>query len=273
MYLNFVKNTAFRFTFLFFLLFILCFWCLLESSKFLNVYSFAQDENLNLNDNPSTTTISLTNEGSESVIDNVSTTTSSSTLDLLNTEDSKNNESTSTMSEIKNVDEEILNSENEENNNEEDSSYQEDLSPENFFEGIITTLENQKNVYYIQPILKERKLDKKIKISKESEYSCSARNFQVDFSSGPSERIVELELEGKKPKNAVLEIGSLPLGIDITFLNNANYELNVSQNENIGVLQIIKQEFSQIGNFNIPIIYTDKDSGESVICQINVINL
>jgi hypothetical protein len=270
--LNFVKNTAFRFTFLFFLLFILCFWCLLESSKVLNIYSFAQDENLNLNDNFSTTTISLTNEGRKNVIDNVSTTTSSSTLDLLNTEDSKNNESTSTISEIKNVDEEILNSENEENNNEEYSSYQEDLSPENFFEEIITTLENQK-IVYIQPILKERKLDKKIKISKESEYSCSARNFQVDFSSGPNERIVELELEGKKPKNAVLEIGSLPLGIDITFLNNANYEWNVSQGENIAVLQIIKQAFSQKGNFNIPIIYTDKDSGESVICQINVINL
>jgi hypothetical protein len=269
--LNFVKNSAFKFTFLFFLLFILFFWCLLESSKVLNVYSFAQDENLNLNDNLSTTTISLTNEGSESVIDNVSTTISLSTLDLLNTEDSKNNESTSTISEVKNVDEEVLNKENEENNNEEDSSYQEDLSPENFFEEIITTLENQKNVY-IQPILKERKLDKKIKISKEGEYSCSVRNFQVDFSSGPNERIVELELEGKKPKNAVLEIGSLPLGIDITFLNNANYEWNVSQNENIAVLQIIKQEFSQIGNFNIPIIYTDKDSGESVICQINIIN-
>jgi hypothetical protein len=123
-----------------------------------------------------------------------------------------------------------------------------------------------------QPITKERKLNKEIKIKKDAQYFCKTKSFYIDISNINNERIFEIEFEGKKPKNGVLEIGSLPLGIDITFLNKADYEWNVSQNENIAVLQIIKQVFSQKGNFNIPIIYTDKDSRESVICQINIIN-
>jgi hypothetical protein len=146
----------------------------------------------------------------------------------------------------------------------EDKQVEEDTSEE--------IIQPQEPLQPSQPITKERKLNKEIKIKKDAQYFCKAKSFYIDISNINNERIFEIEFEGKKPKNGVLEIGSLPLGIDITFLNKADYEWNISQGENIAVLQIIKQEFSQKGNFNIPIIYTDKDSRESVICQINIIN-
>jgi hypothetical protein len=146
----------------------------------------------------------------------------------------------------------------------EDKQVEEDTSEE--------IIQPQEPLQPSQPITKERKLNKEIKIKKDAQYFCRVKSFYIDISNINNERIFEIEFEGKKPKNGVLEIGSLPLGIDITFLNKADYEWNVSQNEKIAVLQIIKQEFSQKGNFNIPIIYTDKDSRESVICQINIIN-
>jgi hypothetical protein len=122
-----------------------------------------------------------------------------------------------------------------------------------------------------QPPLKERKLNKEIKLAKNARHSCAAKTFSINMS-GQSQSIIELELGGAEPQNAALEIGSLPSGIDITFLNNAGYEWRPAKNENAAVLQIANQEGSQKGNFSIPILYTDGDSQETTICQINVIN-
>lgn len=126
-------------------------------------------------------------------------------------------------------------------------------------------------LYYFQP--KERKLNKEIKIAKEASYFCVAKTFQIDISNNLNRNIVEIELGGEKPKSPLLEIGNLPLGIDIVFLNTSDYEWRPKENENTAILQIINQFGSQKGNFSIPIIYTDNESGNSVICQINIINL
>jgi len=63
----------------------------------------------------------------------------------------------------------------------------------------------------------------------------------------------------------------LPDGIDITFLNNADYFLSPSKSDNAAVVQITNQPDSQKGNFSIPIIYQSGNS--TTICQINIINL
>ena len=119
------------------------------------------------------------------------------------------------------------------------------------------------------PPLKERKLDKEIKIAKNAKHSCSAKNFKIDLT-GIDKTIVEFILEGVRSDSENIEIGSLPLGIDITFLNNGDYTYVPGKGDNVFVLQIKNQPGSQKGNFSIPIIYTSGDS--TTICQINVIN-
>lgn len=117
--------------------------------------------------------------------------------------------------------------------------------------------------------LKERKLNKTVRWDNNAGHFCRAKNFSVNISN-QNQVIVELELGGRRRDAELLEVGSLPLGIDITFLNNANYEWQPSKNESAAVLRIINQPGSQKGNFTVPMIY---ESGASTtICQINVIN-
>jgi len=119
------------------------------------------------------------------------------------------------------------------------------------------------------PPLKERKFTKEIHIDTEARHSCAAKNFNLNLS-GVNQAIVELEFTGMRSNYENLEIGSLPLGIDITFLNNADYSWSPSKSDSGAVLQIVNQPGSQKGNFSIPIIYT---SGNSItVCQINIIN-
>lgn len=119
------------------------------------------------------------------------------------------------------------------------------------------------------PPLKERKLDKQVHFDKEARHSCVLKNFTINIS-GHDKTILEFKLEGARSDFENLEIGSLPLGIDITFLNNAGYSWRPQKNDNIAVLQITNQAGSQKGNFNIPIIYQSGDS--TTACQVNVIN-
>jgi len=121
-----------------------------------------------------------------------------------------------------------------------------------------------------QPQLKEHKLEKRIILDKNAQHSCKALNFTIDISNKNS-AIAELNLNGKRDSLEDLEIGSLPYGIDITFLTNANYSWSPAKSDNVAVLQIMNQVGSQKGNFSIPIIYQSGNS--TMVCQINVINL
>lgn len=118
--------------------------------------------------------------------------------------------------------------------------------------------------------LKERKLNKEVRIDKDASHQCTAKIFTVDLS-GRNSAAIEISLAGGRGGSGEnLEIGSLPLGIDITFLNNAGYEWWPQKSEGTTVLQIISQPGSQKGNFSIPIIYQSGNS--TTICQINIIN-
>jgi hypothetical protein len=119
------------------------------------------------------------------------------------------------------------------------------------------------------PLLKERKLDKEIHTDAGARHSCTAKNFSLNISD-LSQAIVELEFTGVRSDSENLEIGSLPLGIDITFLNNADYSWSPAKSDGGAVLHIVNQPGSQKGNFSIPIIYTSGNS--TTVCQINVIN-
>jgi hypothetical protein len=117
--------------------------------------------------------------------------------------------------------------------------------------------------------IKERKLTKEIHIDARALHSCAAKNFSINLS-GVNQVIAELEFTGMRSDFENLEIGSLPSGIDVIFLNNAAYEYWPQKRDGGVVLQITNQSGSQKGNFNIPIIYTSGNS--TTVCQINVIN-
>jgi hypothetical protein len=120
-----------------------------------------------------------------------------------------------------------------------------------------------------QIFLKERKFQKEVIIDKNPLHSCVAKNFSIDLSN-KDQAVVELEFTGMRSDLENLEVGSLPLGIDITFLNNGDYSWSPSKSDDGAVLKITNQPGSQKGNFSIPIIYQSGNS--TTVCQINIIN-
>jgi len=152
---------------------------------------------------------------------------------------------------------------------EEPASQTEEPPEEEFIEESVPQPEPQPESTPPTPPLKERKLTKEIHIDAGARHSCAAKNFSLNLF-GVNQAIMELEFTGMRSDLENLEIGSLPLGIDITFLNNADYSWSPSKSDSGAVLQIINQPGSQKGNFSIPIIYTSGNS--TTVCQINVIN-
>ncbi|MBU4338687.1 GIY-YIG nuclease family protein [Patescibacteria group bacterium] len=115
-------------------------------------------------------------------------------------------------------------------------------------------------------ILKERKIQKEIKIDKFAKHRCDAETFRLDIS-GRTIANSRLDLNGE---GGEIEIGSLPAGIDITFSKNKDYLYQPQNNETALDLQITNETDSQKGSFSVPIIYTSGNS--TTICQINIIN-
>ena len=120
--------------------------------------------------------------------------------------------------------------------------------------------------------LKERKLNREIVTDKNAEHRCDAVNFNLDIS---KESFASAEFSLTRNTDNIeaetIEIGSLPRGIDMIFLDNNDYSYSPDRDENSLVLQVENQVGSQQGNFNVPIIYTIGNS--TIICQINIINL
>jgi len=149
------------------------------------------------------------------------------------------------------------------------SSQTEAPSEEELVEESVPQPEPQPEPTTPSPLLKERKFTKEVRIDAGARHFCVAKNFNVNLS-GKNEAMVELEFTGMRSNYENLEIGSLPLGIDITFLNNADYSWSPLKSDDGAVLQIVNQPGSQKGNFSIPIIYQSGNS--TTICQINIIN-
>jgi len=123
-----------------------------------------------------------------------------------------------------------------------------------------------------KPVLKQRKFEKKVKVDNQADHGCYLTPFSQDIS-GVDTGLFELTIVKGSVNPSVLEIGSLPDGIDIIFSGNKDHAYYLSQNETVIGLEIINQSGSQVGDFTIPIIYTQNGVRESsVICQVNIIN-
>ena len=120
--------------------------------------------------------------------------------------------------------------------------------------------------------LKERRMNKNIKVNKQTRHSCAAENFIVDISLKKTEK-AKILLKKKEVTSGKLEIGNLPAGIDVFFSQNKDYVTLVNEKSRYVELEISKQDGAQKGSFNLPIFYLDDDSQETTVCQIGVVNL
>lgn len=120
-------------------------------------------------------------------------------------------------------------------------------------------------------LLKTRKLNRAVFIDSKAEHNCRMEPFQIDVSQGgiwPAKIILQ------KNGNSVeeLEIGSLPDGIDLIFSKNNDYVYYPGQEETSVDLTVTKQDGSQNGSFSVPVLYSDRQRNQTVICQLNIVN-
>jgi hypothetical protein len=200
-------------------------------------------------------------------LENTTTATILDTTTTTTTEESFNSttNATSTLTNNSTSTEEVSSQSSAENL----SSQTEVPSEEEFVEESVPQPELQQKLTPQLPLLKERKLEKEIHSDPKARHSCVAENFSINLSS-VNQATVELKFTGMRSDSENLEIDNLPIGIDVTFLNNGDYSWSSSKSDSSAILQIVNHPGSQKGNFSIPIIYTSGNL--TTICQINIIN-
>ena len=136
-----------------------------------------------------------------------------------------------------------------------------------------TTTEEDESVLVIPELSKVRNFTKEVNIDDQASHHCSVEPFTVDIS-GTSSAQAEIVLNKEGGTDTELEIGSLPQDIDLLFLDNQDYSIAPTTDQNSLTLNIKKYERAQKGSFSVPIIFTKKgDQNSSTICQINIVNL
>jgi len=118
----------------------------------------------------------------------------------------------------------------------------------------------------------KRNYSKKVTIDFEAPQTCEASQFSVSIK---NKLTVRVDITVNKEYGDILEIGSLPKGIDMVFSTNNNYIYEIQGNETSIPLLITKKVNAQQGSFSIPILYTNKKIGRNSvsICQITILNL
>lgn len=144
------------------------------------------------------------------------------------------------------------------------------IEEETLIEEFIEEIEEM--IYDVPEIVVTRIFKKDIVIDQSATHSCQVETFRVDISDKSSETALIL-LNKSADMSYEVEIGSLPIGIDVYFAKNELYKYNVASSDTSLELKIIKKNDSQKGDFTIPIFYTQKGINKSsVICQINIVN-
>ncbi len=118
-----------------------------------------------------------------------------------------------------------------------------------------------------------RVYDKKIFVNKDAKHECKAEFFRIDMSERSS-ALNTIQFTKEADISYEMEIGSLPIGVDIRFSDSNSYHKNLgSEDESIDI-SITKEFDAPKGDFSVPIIYTQKGVFDSsVICQLNIVNL
>jgi hypothetical protein len=155
---------------------------------------------------------------------------------------------------------------------EQSSENSDELDEEVNEEGSSLSVPVIEELQVVQPEpLKERRVEKIVNLDKTATHKCNAEPFRIDISNRQMAFVHILLEKGKIQGSEEIEIGSLPIGIDLLFSKNKDYLYQPQIDESSLDIEITNQPGSQKGNFSIPIIYTSGNS--TTICQINIINL
>ncbi|MEO0228249.1 MAG: hypothetical protein ABIL70_09405, partial [candidate division WOR-3 bacterium] len=117
---------------------------------------------------------------------------------------------------------------------------------------------------------KRRQIEKNIRPDKNAKHSCKIKDFHINPLTKGHEATTELLLSGNLSGKQIIEIGSLPVGIDVLFQKNNDYIYTPVEGENRIALNIVIYPDAQKGNFSIPIIY--KSGNSTTVCQLNINN-
>ncbi len=123
--------------------------------------------------------------------------------------------------------------------------------------------------------LSVRRYEKNIILDETATHTCRADIFRADLQNETSSRArVTLFQNKKKNLPSFLEIGALPVGIDVVFKSNKDYAYAPGNRETVIEFAITRQVGALEWDFTIPIIYTlqDGEKSSSVVCQINILN-
>jgi|GEM_PF-3101506 len=125
----------------------------------------------------------------------------------------------------------------------------------------------------LPPRLSVRNFTKEIIIDPNAAHYCEASPFAIDVS-GRHSFSTKIMLQKSPEEDYELEIGSLPEGVDMKFSRNDDYVYEPDSDENTVSLRIRNEEGSRVGNFTVPIIFTQRAKEDSsTICQINIVNV
>lgn len=116
-----------------------------------------------------------------------------------------------------------------------------------------------------------RVYDKELFVNKDAKHECHAEFFRVDMSE-KSSTLNTIIFTKEANISYEMEIGSLPIGVDIRFSESNSYHKNLGSEDETIDISISKESDAPKGNFTVPIIYTQKGVFDSsVICQLNIV--
>lgn len=126
---------------------------------------------------------------------------------------------------------------------------------------------------YTPPALTTRNFTKQLEINHSALHRCSIEPFRIDVG-GISRTSVDVVLSRSIEDDLLIEIGSLPKGINAFFTVNQEYSYVPSPEQNSISVTIENQDGSQNGNFMVPLFLTKQgDFGSTSVCQFNVVNI
>ena len=157
-----------------------------------------------------------------------------------------------------------------------------DQAPVVFFDGLTlevmyddneTTATNIKEEHKAEELEADNNHD--ITFDREANHSCSIKPFQITVPEDSSVTVAVALTRGNPGSQAVLKPATLPDGLAIEFSKSKIDTLSGIDFESIETLEIKRQFGSQVGSFNIPIIFGEQ-TGESsefsyTYCLMNVV--
>lgn len=111
----------------------------------------------------------------------------------------------------------------------------------------------------------------------QAQHSCAIDPFVIELKPNTTSAITINLHKFHLEKKEVVLLGSLPFGVEASFISNNGARLEVPINENQEIIQLREVDSigssAQKGSFNIPVIFSEEDnqSKSMTACQFNLI--